>query len=220
MRHWILLLLTCGCTPTNSSPFPAVPPPCRQVVTVVPDSTCPNVTITAWSKTGDAWTKSLDPFAGVVGSGGIAPIGAKREGDKRTPSGTFPLGPAFGYEPTADTRLHYRQATADDYWIDAVQSPDYNRWVHGTKPTCSHELLRRGDDQYRLAAVIGYNLDPVIPGRGSAIFLHIWKQPGQGTDGCVALNAENVAKLLRWLDRRAEPVMMIAESGAHRTGER
>ncbi len=204
--------MTCGCAPTHLTPFPTVPPTCRQVIFVVPDSTCPNVTVTAWSKSGDVWIKSLGPFPGVVGSSGIAQIGAKRESDNRTPAGTFPLGPAFGYEATCDTHLHYRQATADDYWIDAVESPDYNRWVHGPKPTCSHELLRRGDDQYRLAAVIGYNLDPIVAGRGSAIFLHIWKQPGKGTAGCIALDAENVATLLRWLDRRAEPVMVISSS--------
>lgn len=210
MKLWSLsLLFAIGCMPAVQQPSFVAPPTSRQVILVEPNGNVPNVTITAWSRIGDAWTKTLGPFPGVVGSAGVAPMGEKREGDKRAPGGTFSLGPAFGYEPWCDTGLEYRQATANDYWIDESASPDYNRWVQGKKPSCSHEILRRADDQYRIAAIIGYNLDPVVPGRGSAIFLHNWKERGHGTDGCVALDAEHVATLLRWLDRRSAPVVVI-----------
>lgn len=107
------------------------------------------------------------------------------------------------------TKLAYRQATDRDYWIDDPQSPNYNQWTEGEKPICSHEDLRRADDAYRLAAVIEYNTKPIVPGRGSAIFLHIWSGPGQPTAGCVALSGEHVEKLLQWLDRVAQPSMAI-----------
>jgi L,D-peptidoglycan transpeptidase YkuD (ErfK/YbiS/YcfS/YnhG family) len=45
----------------------------------------------------------------------------------------------------------------------------------------------REDHLYDLVAVLGYNDDPVVPGRGSAIFLHLARTDFSATHGCVAL---------------------------------
>jgi len=45
----------------------------------------------------------------------------------------------------------------------------------------------REDHLYDLLAVLGYNDDPVVPGKGSAIFLHMAKPGYLPTQGCVAL---------------------------------
>ena len=50
---------------------------------------------------------------------------------------------------------------------------------------------------------------PVIPGYGSAIFLHIWKKPGSPTAGCVAASEENILKILGWLKPDADPVIVL-----------
>ena len=47
------------------------------------------------------------------------------------------------------------------------------------------------DEVYDLLVVIGYNLDPVVPGAGSAIFLHVARPDFSPTAGCVAV-AEDV----------------------------
>jgi L,D-peptidoglycan transpeptidase YkuD (ErfK/YbiS/YcfS/YnhG family) len=203
-----LLLFVAGCgVPREAGPV--APPASRQVITVQPIGAVPNVEVRLWERNGDSWRITLGPWPGVVGSSGIAPTPTKREGDKRTPAGCFPLGPAFGEAPAGDTRLDYFQATANDFWIDDPVSPDYNRRVVGPRPSCSHERLRRDDHQYRRAAVIGYNTEQPVPGRGSAIFLHVWRGPGLGTDGCVALAADHVDQLLRRLDKSREPVIVI-----------
>lgn len=209
MRRLVaLLFFVAGCGfPREAGPV--APPESRQAVTVEPSGPVPHVAVRLWERTGDVWHVALGPWPGVVGCSGIAPAPTKREGDKRTPAGCFPLGPAFGDTTNADTRLGYFQATDNDYWIDDPASPDYNRRVVGPRPLRSHERLRRDDHQYRRAVVIGYNTVNPVPGRGSAIFLHVWRGPGQGTDGCVALAAEHVDQLLRRLDRALRPVIVI-----------
>lgn len=153
----------------------------------------------------------------VLGRSGIVPSAQKREGDGGTPAGVHPIGPAFGYAPTAATRLAYRQATARDWWIDDPASPAYNTWqTDDGKPAVSAEAMRRGDGQYELGAVLGWNVDPVVPGRGSAIFLHVWNGPDEPTSGCVALARDDVAALLAWLDAAAAPCMVVlAGDGRH-----
>jgi L,D-peptidoglycan transpeptidase YkuD (ErfK/YbiS/YcfS/YnhG family) len=146
---------------------------------------------------------------GVIGRNGFAEPGAKREGDGKTPSGVYPIGPAFGYAPSANTKLDYRQATANDFWVDDPESADYNRWVVGKPQAKSFELMKRDDELYKLGAVIQYNTEPVVPGRGSAIFLHVWRGPDSTTAGCVALSESDVASLLKWLDKTKHPVVVL-----------
>lgn len=144
----------------------------------------------------------------VVGRAGIVAAAQKREGDGGTPAGVHPIGPAFGYAATVATGLAFRQATAQDWWVDDPVSPAYNTWVVG-KPAVSAEAMRRADAQYELGAVLGWNTAPVVPGRGSAIFLHVWQGPEVPTSGCVALARDDVAAVLAWLDAAAAPVAVV-----------
>ena len=72
----------------------------------------------------------------------------------------------------------------------------------------SYEIMRRQDDQYRLGIVVEHNADPVVPGQGSCIFLHVWAGSGIGTSGCTAMAAENLEEILHWLDPQAHPVLI------------
>lgn len=156
------------------------------------------------------WRQVFDPMKAVIGKNGFAPPGEKREGDGRTPTGTFRLNLAFGYASQAGTRMPYRQANSDDLWVDDPQSPDYNRWVKQSETqAASYEKMKRDDDQYKYGVVIEYNTGPVIPGYGSAIFLHVWKAHGSPTAGCVAVSEEDIVIILGWLDPAAHPVIFI-----------
>jgi len=147
---------------------------------------------------------------GVIGKKGFASPGEKREGDGRTPSGMFPLGTVFGYEPSFPTTMPYRQATDDDIWVDDVRADDYNRWFkRGTTKASSFEKMRRGDDLYKYGIVIEYNTNPVIKGHGSAIFFHIWRGKGKSTEGCVGMSQENIIKIIRWLDPASRPLVVM-----------
>jgi L,D-peptidoglycan transpeptidase YkuD (ErfK/YbiS/YcfS/YnhG family) len=57
----------------------------------------------------------------------------------------------------------------------------------------------RDDHLYDVLAVIGYNDAPTIPGRGSAIFLHVMRastDDHQWTAGCVSLQLQDLLSVL------------------------
>ena len=166
-----------------------------------------------FEKTERGWEKVLGPVSVTVGRSGVATFDRKREGDGMTPRGVFSLGPVFGYAVSAVTKMPYRQATEQDAWIDDVASPRYNQWVRGIPAKESHEKMRRNDELYRLGIVIGYNTAPVVPGFGSAIFLHIWKGPGKPTSGCIAMSETDMEKVVSWLDPIKKPQIIIGFQG-------
>lgn len=162
-----------------------------------------------FEKTIEGWKARKGPFPVVLGRGGVAGFDEKREGDGRTPRGVFALGPVFGYAAAIATRMPYRQATAEDVWIDDSSSHLYNQWVRGIPAVESFEKMRREDNLYQLGVVIRYNADPVVAGRGSAIFLHIWKGPGQPTSGCIAMAPADLAAIVHWLDPEHNPWIVL-----------
>lgn len=143
----------------------------------------------------------------------------KAEGDSKAPAGVFRLGTAFGYdtEPPTGTLISYRCITEDDYYVDDAESEDYNRWVRvgGSTETPrqmwnSWEEMKRSDHLYELGAVVEHNAAPVVKGRGSAIFLHVWKAKGVPTAGCTAMAKNDLASLLRWLKPANNPCLIQA----------
>lgn len=187
-------------------------PEIRQAVVVsVPDEAAFTARMDLWERNqGAQWHLVNDhPVSVVIGRNGLAPFGQKREGDGRTPSGIYDLRRSFGYAAGAGTGLVYRQVTQQDFWIDDPASPRYNQWVTGVKPKGSHEILRREDGLYEYTLVVEYNTEPIVAGRGSAIFLHIWRGPDDPTSGCVAMAKEDLRGLLGWLKRNDKPVVIL-----------
>jgi L,D-peptidoglycan transpeptidase YkuD (ErfK/YbiS/YcfS/YnhG family) len=68
--------------------------------------------------------------------------------------------------------------------------------------------MSRSPISYRSLAVIDYNTHPIVPGRGSGIFLHI-SASGGPTLGCVSLTRAQLVTVLRWLDPAASPEIVI-----------
>ena len=142
----------------------------------------------------------------------------KQEGDGKAPAGVFSLGTSFGYAAQTPTGLQmpYRTASERDYFIDAVDSPDYNRWrsippEQANEPKQhwnSFERMRRDDHQYEIGMVVGHNQTPTIAGRGSAIFLHVWLNPDTATSGCTAMAKTDLLRVLTWLKPAANPLLV------------
>ncbi|HVH79911.1 MAG TPA: L,D-transpeptidase family protein [Stellaceae bacterium] len=122
----------------------------------------------------------------------------KREGDHASPAGTFPLLQVF-YRPdrlaAPKTGLPLAALTPGDGWCDDPDDPNYNRFVTLPYPA-SHEELWRNDGLYDLIVVIGYNTGPIMPDKGSAIFLHCARPDLAGTEGCIAVAREVLLPLL------------------------
>jgi L,D-peptidoglycan transpeptidase YkuD (ErfK/YbiS/YcfS/YnhG family) len=132
----------------------------------------------------------------AIGPGGIAFKGG--EGDGITPRGRWPIREIF-YRPDhgapPKTALPLRPIAPSDGWCDAPDDPQYNRLVTLPYPA-SAEKMWRDDALYDLVAVLGFNDDPVLPGKGSAIFLHLAKPDYAPTAGCVALAREDLLAAL------------------------
>lgn len=152
---------------------------------------------------------SQKTFPAVIGHKGFAEEGKKIEGDQKTPSGIFEIGLVFGYAEKIDTQMPYRAVSDEDKFIDDVTSAEYNTWVRGPTTAKSYEKMKRDDLLYEYGAVINYNMNPVIPGKGSAIFLHVWRNANSGTAGCVALDRSDVIEILKWLNPKSNPVIIL-----------
>ncbi len=174
------------------------------------------VTIRIMEKGDHTWQIVFPAFAGSIGEKGFAAVDEKREGDSKSPTGIFPLGLAFGHDPFVETKMPYRQATDDDFWVDDPNSDDYNRWVKGEPNALSWEKMKRDDDQYKYGVVIEYNMNPIVKGKGSAIFLHVWND-GDSTLGCVAVSEEMILKILGWLDPAKKPLIVMGTESELRT---
>lgn len=133
----------------------------------------------------------------ALGRGGITT--GKREGDGATPAGRFLLRQVYyrpdRLRPPSGCRLPVVAIDPGLGWCDDPADAAYNRPVR-LPFAASHEHLWRADGLYDLLAVVGYNDDPVIAGRGSAIFLHVARPGFAPTEGCVALALDDLAALL------------------------
>lgn len=139
----------------------------------------------------------------ALGRGGVVAAQDKREGDLATPLAVMPLRAVY-YRPDRlappQTALPLRALTPDMGWCDAPDDPAYNRAVAHPYPA-SAERLWREDHVYDVIVTLGWNDDPVIPGRGSAIFWHLARPDFSGTEGCIAVSLEDMLHALT----RAKP---------------
>ena len=123
----------------------------------------------------------------------------KREEDGATPAGRFPLREVYfraDRVAAPSTGLPASPISLDLGWCDDPADAAYNKPVR-LPYAARHERLWRDDALYDLLAVIGYNDDPVEPGRGSAIFLHVARPDFAPTEGCVAMRLADLSELLR-----------------------
>jgi L,D-peptidoglycan transpeptidase YkuD (ErfK/YbiS/YcfS/YnhG family) len=122
----------------------------------------------------------------------------KHEGDHASPAGAFPLVSAFYRADrlaAPRTALELTALKPSDGWVDDPADPAYNKLVMLPYPA-GHETLWREDGLYDLIVVIGYNTAPIVPGKGSAIFLHVARPDFSGTEGCIAVTREVLTPLM------------------------
>ena len=136
-----------------------------------------------------------------IGRGGTIEGARGREGDEKTPLGTYTL--RFGLYradrlPEPRSPLTFRPLRETDGWCDAPKDQAYNRFVRLPYPA-SHEKLWREDSAYDIVLVISHNDSPPEPGQGSAVFIHVAQSDDRQTLGCVALAPEPMVRVLPYL---------------------
>jgi L,D-peptidoglycan transpeptidase YkuD (ErfK/YbiS/YcfS/YnhG family) len=204
------------------SPVPGVgtlPRNVHQVVTVeAPSMTSTVASVSLWSRTGTCFVRVDGPWTSSIGRSGLS--SHKVEGDGTTPTGEYSIGPVmYGIAPNPGVAYQYHRVVCGDWWDEAPSSPMYNRFVHvpcGSAPPFGgdSEALWRVVPQYDYFAVVDYNAAPIVPGRGSAIFVH--ETTGVPTAGCVALRTGALLTLLRWLRPVDHPMIVIGVDGSGR----
>jgi D-alanyl-D-alanine dipeptidase len=162
-------------------------------------------------KNGLGWAAGVVPTDDLATRGTLDPV--KKEGDGKAPAGVFRLSTAFGYaaQEQAGWRMPYVNLTQSVECVDDIGSKFYNHVVDraAVSPDWnSSEHMLGSDELYRWGIVVDYNVNPVTPGNGSCIFLHIWRGQGKGTAGCTAMPQEQLESVLAWLDPARKPLLV------------
>ncbi|MBE8955137.1 MAG: L,D-transpeptidase family protein [Quinella sp. 2Q5] len=126
---------------------------------------------------------------------GVNGLGKVREGDHKTPVGTFRFDCAFGIAPDPGCALGYTQIDVNHYW-SGDWNYKYNQLVDVRNAPANFnrrnsEHLITYNPHYMYGLNIGYNSD-CTPGRGAALFMHCFGPINPWTLGCVALPEEKM----------------------------
>ena len=128
------------------------------------------------------------------------------EGDNITPKGIFKIVKIY-YRPDKikkiKTLIKKIKIRKEMGWCDDPRSIFYNKQIK-LPSKFSYERLYRKDHIYDLLAVLNYNINPVVKNKGSAIFMHIAKKNYRPTAGCIALQKNDLIKLLEIIKKNTK----------------
>ena len=143
-------------------------------------------------------------FRCALGKGGIKQ--KEREGDFITPKGKFKLIKIYYRSDRIkkiNSTLKKIKIKKNMGWCDDVSSNYYNKQIKISKKI-GHEKLHRKDNLYDIIVVLNYNLNPIIKGKGSAIFLHVAKKNYNKTQGCIALKKNELLHLVSKIKKNTQ----------------
>ncbi len=143
-------------------------------------------------------------FKCCVGKKGLTPT--KKEGDNKTPKGTFEIENLyFRKDKLKKPKTGLRCVEIKKYmgWSNDVNYPKkYNKLIN-TEEKVRHEKLKRNDYKYDLLIPIKYNYKKPISGKGSCIFIHLTKNY-RPTAGCIALKKKDYLIMLKLINRKSK----------------
>ena len=130
----------------------------------------------------------------------------KKEGDKKTPKGTFEIENLYFRKDRKKkplTLLNCIEIKKNMGWCDDIRYPEkYNKLIKIEKKI-RHEKLKRKDYKYNLLIPIKYNFTKPITGMGSCIFIHLTKNYTP-TAGCIGLKEKDFLILLKLINKNSK----------------
>jgi len=130
----------------------------------------------------------------------------KIEGDKKTPRGTFKLGNLFYRRDKVEkpiSKIKCIPIKKNMEWCDDKKDKkNYNKLVK-IKNNIKCEKLYRRDNIYDLFIPISYNTKNIIPGKGSAIFIHLTNNY-KSTLGCISLKKKDFLILIKLINKNTK----------------
>lgn len=144
----------------------------------------------------DAWSLVFREDDAYVGKYGV---GKTSEGDAKTPCQDLGVLCAFGIRHNPGTSLNYIDVKPTTFACD--EACEYYNTILDTAETghhCKGEEMYLYTPEYNYGIATDFNAE-CVPGEGSAIFIHC-KGAKAFTGGCVALDEEHMALVLRLAD--------------------
>jgi L,D-peptidoglycan transpeptidase YkuD (ErfK/YbiS/YcfS/YnhG family) len=171
-----------------------------------------HATLQTFEKDAGKWRAVFPATPALIGRSGFS--ANRTEGDGTTPTGRYGFGTMFGQQPNPGVAFPYRRPDAQSVWVGDSTSPFYNTWQENAALVGEHLASASYARPYAYAAVINFNATPVVPYKGSAIFLHV--STGSATAGCVSIAQSSLLPVLRWLDPAKAPVIVMGPSSVIR----
>lgn len=159
----------------------------------------------AFNKSDGAW-KQVFNTDGYVGRSGVKDPVNRVEGNGTTPEGVYSFGMLFGIKDNpGELKKFYKKVDEDDYWDGDRYSDTYNQYVRGSEMPSSwnssaSEHLIDYKYSYNYAAMVNYNVNPTVKGKGSAIFLHCTRPGALYSAGCISIPEDKMIKSMRMID--------------------
>ena len=143
-------------------------------------------------------------FKCCIGKKGVT--AKKKEGDYKTPKGTFRIENLYFRKDKIkkpQTKLKCIEIKKNMGWSNDVNYPKkYNKLIN-TKENYRHEKLKRNDYKYDLLIPIKYNYNKPVSGKGSCIFIHLTKNY-KPTAGCIALKRKDYLIMLKLINKKTK----------------
>lgn len=144
----------------------------------------------------NAWTLVFEEDNAYVGKYGIDKTG---EGDAKTPTADLGVLYAFGIRSNPGTELEYIDVKPTTFACD--EDGEYYNTIVDIEQSghdCKGEEMYKFSPEYNYGIATDYNV-ACAQGAGSSIFIHCKGAKGF-TGGCVALDEEHMAEVLRIAD--------------------
>lgn len=228
MVKWFFLL----CLSTRLFAFD---PSCHQILVVLSenwDTSYAKMWGFEKSSDKDSWRQTIGPVYVQVGKNGMAPaknfsnllnqeklktLAYKHEGDGKTPAGIFEIETLFGFHSEYFAHMPYLKIHKDLEAVDDPKSKYYNQIINVSDVKRDWKSTEKLStiDVYEYGIVIDYNQKPAIENAGSCIFMHIWKGPDIGTDGCIAMDKHHLLQVMNWLNKSKNPMIAQMPEGKY-----
>ena len=151
-------------------------------------------------------TLQIDEFKFKCCIGKKGSTKTKKEGDKKTPKGTFKIDNLYFRKDRKEkppTSLKCVEIKNNMGWCNDTSSlKEYNKLIK-IKKKIKHEKLKRKDYKYDFLIPIKYNFNNIILGKGSCIFIHLTKNY-LPTAGCIALQEKDFLIMLKILKKNTK----------------
>ena len=134
---------------------------------------------------------------------------SKKEGDLATPKGIFKLGFLYYRKDRIKIPkciLKKKIIKKNMGWCDDIKSKKYNQEIIFPFKYKAEKLYRK-DKIYDAFINIRYNCNPIVSGKGSAIFLHLTNKKYKPTKGCISIQKKHFFKILPLIKKKTKIII-------------